>query len=227
MPQHDLTVRMVSVYSLKQAPWNPHNGDIDAIADSMEQNGVFQPIVVQKSTRHIIIGNHRWAAMARRGMTEVPIIEVDVDEREAKRMAVSDNQTARLGWDDEAMVADILQQLHATNAGLAGTGYEYEDMARLQQVLDEPLTPADFGEGVGGGPLDTEVQRDLRRHLKYDLSPVVSEDGRVYAVTLRKDNGKAVTLNEFNMIRKGLGQDPLLPDEVEHYRVPSWGERNA
>lgn len=224
MPQHDLTVRMVSIYSVEQAPWNPHNGDVDAIAESMAQNGVFQPIIVQKSTRYIIIGNHRWAAMARRGMTEVPIIEVDVDEREAKRMAVSDNQTARLGWDDEAMVADILQQLHATNAGLAGTGYEYEDMARLQQVLDQPLTPADFGADESG-PLDTEVQRDLRRHLKYALMPVVSEDGRVYDVTLRKDNGKSITLNEFNMIRKGLGQDPLLPDEVG--RVPSWGEKNA
>jgi hypothetical protein len=225
LPQHDLSVRMVSIYSVEQAPWNPHNGDVDAIAESMEQNGVFQPIVVQKSTRHIISGNHRWAAMARLGMTEVPIIEVDVDERRAKRIALADNRTARLGWDDEAMVADILQSLHATNDGLAGTGYAFEEMARLQKLLDEPLTPSDFETADDPGPLSEEVQRDLRRHLKYELSPVVSEDGRVYAITLRKDNQKAITLNEANMIRKALGQDPLLPDEVS--RIPAWGEKNA
>lgn len=227
MPQHDLTVRKVSIYAVEQAPWNPHNGDVDAIAESMQQNGVFQPILVQKSTRYIISGNHRWAAMARLGITEVPIIELDVDDREAKRIALSDNKTATLGSDDEAMVADLLQQLHGTDAGLAGTAYDFEEMTRLQAVLDEPLTPADFGEGASRGPLDTEVQRDLRRHLKYEMIPVVSEDGRVYAVTIRKDNQRSITLNEFNMIRKGLGQDPLLPDEVERYRVPTWGERNA
>lgn len=224
MPKHDLTVRYVSIYAVSQAPWNPHNGDVDAITDSMQHNGVFQPILVQKSTRHIISGNHRWVAMARLGITEVPIIELDVDEREAKRIAVSDNHTAQLGHDDEAMIADILGQLHATNTGLAGTAYSFEDMTRLQTLLDEPLTPEDFGTDTDKGPLAAEVQADLRRHLKYELVPVVSEDGRVYALTIRKDNQRSVTLNEFNMIRKALGQDPLLPDEVQRYAVPSWEE---
>lgn len=224
MPERKLSLRYVSIYSLEQAPWNPHNGDIDAIADSIEQNGVFQPIVVQTSTRYIISGNHTWAAMARNGITEVPIVEVDVDDREAKRIALAANRTASLGWDDEAMVADLLQQLHGTDAGLAGTAYSFQDLTRLQQVLDEPLTPADFGDGAGAGPLAEEVQRDLRRHLKYDLVPTVSEDGRAYSVTLRKDSQKAITLNEFNMVRKALGMDPLLPDEVDRFRVPKWLE---
>lgn len=227
MAQHDLSVRMVSPLSLEQAPWNPHNGDIDAIAESMVQNGVFQPILVQKSTRHIISGNHRWAAMVRLGYHEVPIIELDVDNRRAKRIALSDNRTAQLGHDDEALVADLLADLHATDEGLAGTAYSFEEMTRLQVLLDEPLVPADFEDGAGAGPLREEVQRDVKRHLKYDLVPVVSEDGRVYAATIRKDNQRAMTLNEFNMIRKGLGMDPLLPDEIERYAVPAWEERNA
>lgn len=224
MPERKLTVRYVSVYSLEQAPWNPHSGDVDAIAESIEQNGVFQPIIVQASTRHIISGNHTWAAMVRRGMTEVPIIELPVDNAEAKRIGLAANRTAALGWDDEAMVADILQQLHGTDAGLAGTAYSFQDLTRLQQVLDQPLAPEDFGADDGAGPLADEIQRDLRRHLKYDLVPTVSEDGRAYSVTLRKDNQKAITLNEFNMVRKALGMDPLLPDEVDRFRVPKWVE---
>ena len=41
---------------------NPRRGDIDVIAESLERNGQFRPIVVNKATGEILAGNHTYAA---------------------------------------------------------------------------------------------------------------------------------------------------------------------
>ena len=50
---------LVGVHSLKPHPKNPNQGDLGAVHESIETNGFFGSIVVQRSTNIILVGHHR------------------------------------------------------------------------------------------------------------------------------------------------------------------------
>lgn len=50
-------------------PENPRQGDVAAIAASIETNGFYGAVVAQKSSGHVLAGNHRLLAARERGDT--------------------------------------------------------------------------------------------------------------------------------------------------------------
>ena len=88
---------------------NPRRGDIDTIAESLERNGQYRPIVVNKPTGEILAGNHTYAAAKRLGWTHIAATFVDVDEDEAARIVLADNRTADLGGYDDTLLLDMLR----------------------------------------------------------------------------------------------------------------------
>ena len=69
---------------------NPRHGDIDAIAQSLEVNGQYRPIVVnlgRKTGRplEVLAGNHTLAAARRLGWDTITATTVDVDDQGAAR----------------------------------------------------------------------------------------------------------------------------------------------
>jgi ParB-like chromosome segregation protein Spo0J len=86
--------------SIKPAPWRVNyvlKPDMLLLAESMNDYGWLQPIVVQKSTSYIIDGFHRWVTaqdsnfVKKYGKT-VPVIIVDVDNVDAMIMHVRLNR---------------------------------------------------------------------------------------------------------------------------------------
>lgn len=130
---HDLSVEMVPITAVGQHPENPNNGEVDAIAASIEVNGYYSPVVVQRSTGRILAGNHRYVALLDLGANEIPVIYVDVDDEAALRILLADNRTAALARIDDALLTPLLDRLAASEDGLLGTGYEGWD--------DPPLAP--------------------------------------------------------------------------------------
>ena len=63
---------MVPVGRLKVHPRNPRQGDVGAICESIQTNQFFGALVVQRSTCHVLAGNHRLLAAKQIGMVEVP-----------------------------------------------------------------------------------------------------------------------------------------------------------
>lgn len=123
-------IEYVEVSTLQTHPNNAREGDIGAIITSIQQNGWFGTIVVQKSTRYILAGNHRFMAARQIGMTHVPVYWVDCDDQQALRILIADNRTSDIGrWDEEAL-KDILVGLDASDM-LLGSGYDQEDLAKL------------------------------------------------------------------------------------------------
>ncbi len=43
-------------------PKNPRKGNVDLIIESIEENGFYGALIVQKSTGYILTGNHRFVA---------------------------------------------------------------------------------------------------------------------------------------------------------------------
>lgn len=126
----------VSIDTLFEYEKNPRKGNIKQLTDSLIANGQYKPIVVQKSTRKILAGNHLWKAAKELGWKDINIVEVDVDDLAAKKIVATDNRLADLGGYDEKLLLDLL-----TDIDLAGTGYIPADIDDLLALIDEQSTP--------------------------------------------------------------------------------------
>jgi hypothetical protein len=115
---------LVKVGDLKGYEKNPRKGNIKAIAESLEINKQYRPIVVQKSTNKILAGNHTWLAAQSLGWEEIAVVYVDVDDMSAKKIVLADNRTNDLADYDGQILAELLRDLGTAE----GTGYSNEDM---------------------------------------------------------------------------------------------------
>lgn len=140
----------VPVGDLRPHPKNPNQGDVGAIVESIETVGFYGVVVAQKptdtrKTGRILAGEHRWRAAKAEGAETIPVCWVDVTDADADRILLADNQIARLGLMDQAAQAAMLQALAGTDQGLAGTGWDGDDLDDLLRELDN----ATSGRGDG------------------------------------------------------------------------------
>lgn len=145
-------------------PRNPRRNfaesELADLAQSIREHGVVQPVVVrssptQRDRYEIIAGERRWRAAQRAGLTEIPVIVREVNDRTALELAIIENvQRADLNPVEEAI------------------GY--------QQLIDEHgYSQADLGQVIGKSR--SHVANTLRL-LK--LPPVIRDmlvDGQLSA----------------------------------------------
>lgn len=193
-----LAVEYVPAGEVRTHPSNPRQGDVGAIHQSITKNGVYRPLIVQRSTGFILAGNHTYQAMVHHGLEEVPVVYRDVNEEQAKRIMLADNRTADLGDYDQQVLVDMLTEME----DLEGTGYDGDDLDSILEDLrnspaDEQPHAEDIGErlalmDVTFGPPEHEVENGqtwtVGRHILFvgDLAHdhVVWADyleGRVFA----------------------------------------------
>jgi site-specific DNA-methyltransferase (adenine-specific) len=145
----------VPLERLTPSPENVNEGDVGAIAESIQTNGFYGSVIAQRSSGTIIAGEHRWRAAQATGGETVPVIWLDVDDEQARRIRLVDNRTTRLGRDDEARLAELLTELAATDLGLAGTGYDGDDLDQLLADVAPPpaLTDPDDAPSEPDSPV--------------------------------------------------------------------------
>lgn len=127
--------RILPIELIAQSANNPRRhfaeDEIAELAHSIKEHGVIQPIVVRAiegskgEQFEIIAGERRWRASQKAGLTEVPVIIRNVDDKSALELAIIENvQRADLNSIEEAL------------------GY--------QQLMDEhDYTQADLGDVIG------------------------------------------------------------------------------
>jgi ParB-like chromosome segregation protein Spo0J len=136
-------VEDVEVERLIKHPMNPREGDIGAIASSIQRNGWFGTVVAQVSTNHVLAGNHRLQAAKMLGFKTVPVYWVDCDDETAVRMLLADNRTSDLATYNVEQLSEILTDLMKTD-DLFGTGYDGDDLDVL--LKEARKLPPDFPE---------------------------------------------------------------------------------
>ena len=129
-----VNTEVVPLANLKPYPANARIGDVRAIAESLETNGQYRPIVVNKRTNEILAGNHTWKAAKELGWKKIAVAWVDVDDREAKKIVLADNRTHDLGMYDNDALANLLMSL----PDLVGTGYDEWDLENLEGLFTAP-----------------------------------------------------------------------------------------
>lgn len=141
----DLAGILMPIDDVTPHPRNYNNGDVEAIGESIEVNGMYRPLFVQKATGHIIAGNHTWHACKMLGAEEVPVIYLDVDDTTAVRIMLADNRTAALAIPDNALLLELLDDL-AANDSLVGTGYKDYDHEVIKKLVEIPNSWDEFAQ---------------------------------------------------------------------------------
>ncbi len=99
---------------------------IDDLATSIRERGVIQPLIVRPVSGHaelyeIIAGERRWRASQRAGLHELPVIVLELSDREALEIALIENiQRQDLSPLEEAEgYQRLLREFHHTQEALA------------------------------------------------------------------------------------------------------------
>ena len=150
--RHETPVgKMVPLSEVEPDPKQPRTsmGDLGELAASIREKGVLEPILVRPLSKEgveeedggggalyrIISGERRFRAAQEAGLYEIPVIEMDVSEKEALEIALIENlQRKDLTPFEEAEGYKSLADLH---------GYTQEDIAKAvgkgRTVITESL----------------------------------------------------------------------------------------
>ncbi len=92
--------RRVPIEFLKPNPRNPRrnfaDAELDELAASIRERGIIQPILVRTvrgamDQYEIVAGERRWRAAQRAGLHDVPVILLEINDREALELAIIEN----------------------------------------------------------------------------------------------------------------------------------------
>lgn len=131
----DLERLLIPIGDLSTHPDNYNRGDVDTIAESLRTNGMYKPIVYDKSTGHVLTGNHTLAAAKTLGWSQIAAIGIDTTPEQARRILAVDNQSARRSVFDETILSDLLTGL----PDLTGTGFTDADLDDLLAAVEQPV----------------------------------------------------------------------------------------
>ena len=109
-----LKLRVIDVEPNRNQPRKHFDEEaLEELAESIKRYGVIQPIIVTKREGYyeIIAGERRWRACKKAGLTEIPAIIRDDDERKNKEISLIENiQREDLNAVEKAMGIKILME---------------------------------------------------------------------------------------------------------------------
>ena len=140
--------RLIPIDKLDPNPDQPRTeiGDLTELTASIKEKGVLEPLLVKPTMGRwmIIAGERRWRAATAAGLTELPCIEMDVDESGVAEIALIENMQRKdlTPWEE----ADGLRAL------CERYGYTHEDVAKKvgksRSTVTEALSIAALPESI-------------------------------------------------------------------------------
>ena len=157
---------------------------LDTLARSISRSGLLQPVVVRRAGQRyeLIVGERRWWAARRAGLTEIPAVVADVAPEERLELAIVENvQREDLNPIELATAYRALAERGATQAEIGQrVGCDRSSVANHLRLLELPI---DIQEDVEAGRIsmghakavlqlpESESRRELRsRVLSEQLS---------------------------------------------------------
>lgn len=186
----------ISIDEISPNPWQPRRDfdeeSLNALATSIRENGLIQPVVVRKKkdgTYELAAGERRWRAAKMAGLTVIPAISKEYDDRSMAEMALVENlQRKDLNPVDEGMAyRKLMDEYGLTQENISQkVGKSRPYVANMVRLLDLPEEVKDFlskGKLTAGQarPLlglesDAEKVQLARRIVKKGLSARKVED---------------------------------------------------
>jgi len=159
-----LEFEQVDINSLNEYPDNPRIGDVDKIAESLETNGQYRPIVVNKRNNQILAGNHTWKAAKQIGWDKIYVSFVDVDDDTAKKIVLVDNRVNDLAEYNAETMSKMLNELMDLGE-LIGTGFNADEVDDMLSSFDA-ISETEFEEFQGGYAMSDEEIEEVKERRR-------------------------------------------------------------
>lgn len=153
-----MNLQKMRLADLKGAEYNPRkdlqpeDAEFQKIKRSIQEFGLVEPIIWNKTTQHIVSGHQRLKVLRALGTAEEDVVVIECSLREEKILNVMLNRT-KGRWDNEKLAA-LMQELDAAGE-VELTGFDewelqgiLEDYGDLEDILqyDTPDEDDDDGE---------------------------------------------------------------------------------
>lgn len=142
--------RTISIDLIQPNPEQPRTefGDLTDLTASIKEKGVLEPLLVSpnkdKGTWMIIAGERRWRASQLAGLTEVPCIEMDLDEQGIAEIALIENLQRKdlTIWEEADGLKALADKYGYTQEQIA------KKISKSRTAVNELMTVAGLPEGV-------------------------------------------------------------------------------
>lgn len=192
---------------------NFDEASLSVLADSIRRNGIIQPLTVRKLSSgyyQIIAGERRWRAARMAGLSEVPVVVMEADDRKAAELAMIENlQREDLNPMEEAAgFQSLIQSYHITQEEAAeAVGKSRSAVANSLRLLS--LSPAvkklveqgtlSAGHARALLPLSQDIQGRAAKCVVTGSLSVRQTEALVKKLSSEIKNKKQVTLIRWTM----------------------------
>ena len=247
-PLEKSAYQLLPIYKVEPNPDQPRHDfdeeELQALADSITVHGIIQPLTVREMPNgyyQIIAGERRWRAARMAGLTQVPAVVIEADDRKAMELAMIENlQREDLNPIEEAEGYKVLmEQYGMTQEETAKrVGKSRPAVANAVRLLTQSgLRHIDYKNGVTR-QIDTAVRNAVltaSAQLSGEIMQANIEESGVAYVQVSahwgaRDShavwqGKVYSLAEFRSVC-GYGE-PSNPDHIysyncRHTHYPYW-----
>lgn len=189
-PQEKSAYQLLPIYKIEPNPDQPRQDfdeeELQALADSISVHGIIQPLTVRETASgyyQIIAGERRWRAARIAGLSDVPVVVIDADDKKAMELALIENlQRQDLNPVEEALGYKSLMEEHGLTQEEAASrvGKSRPAVANSLRLLNlcpealEHLRKGDFSSGHARAILTLKTEKQqmeaLRKIMALSLS---------------------------------------------------------
>lgn len=188
------TLRISQIEPRKDQPRKVFNSEsLSQLADSIAANGLIQPIVVRESDDsgfyQIIAGERRWRAAKMAGLSEVPVVVIDADDKKTAEYALIENiQREDLSPVEEArgyrslidqfgLTQDqVAKQVGKSRAAITNTLRLLELPESILDKLSDKSLSAGHARALLGLNDKSKIESAAKFIIEHDLSVRAAED---------------------------------------------------
>ena len=186
---------------------------LSELADSIATHGLIQPVVVRQDNGgfySIVAGERRWRASKLAGLTEIPVVILDIDDNKAAELALVENiQREDLNPIEEAMAFQALAKEYAlTQEEISKRiGRSRSAIANSLRLLDLPAEVKDMvaNDDISAGHARTLLGLRDKGRIEEAAELIISKE-----LTVRETEKLVKRLNNDKS-----AEETTSPDKVE------------
>lgn len=158
-----MEIKQISVDKINLAPYNPRKDlkptdpEYEKLKRSIEEFGYVDPLVWNKRTGNLVGGHQRFKILVEKGLKEIEVSVVDLDETKEKALNIALNKISG-DW-ETTKLTELLQELQASHEiDFELTGFSEEEFDELFKQLDIELEQDVGYEEVEDDEFDVESE---------------------------------------------------------------------
>jgi ParB family chromosome partitioning protein len=204
----------VAIDAISANPWQPRKvfpeAEIQALADSIAELGLIQPIVVRKSvlipdTFQIVSGERRFRAHRLLGKEDIKAIVIEVSDADMAIMAMAENIAREdlTAYEISQSIVSVQDQFKTTKRLAESIGINRTDLYKYLSFADLPdfvRIDLDVTPGLLGRDASAGIMSEIKKHGDAAINALANLWPRVKSGDL--DQGKIAATMEAAVTRK-------------------------